>query len=502
MEITKPQILVYNTHIEIFPYIKGSRPELEKKFCKYNYMAKMKRYVPIAMMCTDYHSHHKLYLPRGVNVKLLEKEFNTFATDCTDNRIDKTFRLTRDNEIPIDPTGTPRNRIQEEAIDFLTGENNYQSSNMYTQLGLNLDTGDGKTFCTISAIAKLNLRAIIIVHKNILKKQWIEEFLNMTDISEEAIMDIEGSKQIKDLMEHHDYTEAKIFVTTHQTLQSFASSDKNEGWENVRKFFDWLHVGVKVIDEMHKYFENSLRIDFFSNTPKTFYLTATFGRGDSTEKKIFKMAYSSMLRYGEQTIYYEEKRKHINFVIVYFHSKTDYPYEPDVEGQFGFSSYKYIDYELLRSNGAIYRVIEEILKKTENINGRILLISPKIESVELLASKVDEMTDKMVGIVHSGQSEEENEIGRKRDIISSTIKSVGEGDNLKGLRIIINTEPIGSDNLIDQLRGRLREYSEDEETFFFHLVDTSVDKSLKYLKQIMPVMKKKCKSILSMRMEV
>ena len=125
-----------------------------------------------------------------------------------------------------------------------------------------------------------------------------------------------------------------------------------------------------------------------------------------------------------------------------------------------------------------------------------MIISPKIESVELIASEVRKTTNKSVGTVHSKNSLDENHESFNCDIISSTIKSIGEGDDIKGLRVLINLEPIASRLLADQLRGRLREYSKDEDTYMFYPIDTSIKESTEFLKRIMPVMKKKCKEII------
>ena len=106
------------------------------------------------------------------------------------------------------------------------------------------------------------------------------------------------------------------------------------------------------------------------------------------------------------------------------------------------------------------KVIKKIIDRTENLEGKILITSPKIESVELIANELKYETDKSIGIVHSKFTADENRDTIKySDIISSTIKGIGEGDDIKGLRVLINTEPIGSKVLVDQLRGRLREYS-------------------------------------------
>ena len=66
---------------------------------------------------------------------------------------------------------------------------------------------------------------------------------------------------------------------------------------------------------------------------------------------------------------------------------------------------------------------------------------------------------------------------------------------MKGLRVLINLDPIGSRNLADQLRGRLREYSKEDDTFLFYPVDLGFLECGELFKRILPIMKRKCKSI-------
>ena len=60
--------------------------------------------------------------------------------------------------------------------------------------------------------------------------------------------------------------------------------------------------------------------------------------------------------------------------------------------------------------------------------------------------------------------------------------------------------PIGSKPLADQLRGRLREYAPDKDTYLFYPVDTAISKINELYKRILPVMKKKCKEIIETEM--
>lgn len=471
-------IQVLYSHVEVFPYKQGDQPRLEKMFSRYDTITH--RYVPIGY----YIENDILYLPRGVNITLLQKLFNSVPA-----YIHEPDKFTKFEAHPI--LLEPRSKIQLEAIDFLTHQGNFKKGMYCSQLGLNLDTGDGKTYCMLNAILQIRKKAIIITHKQKLKEQWIETALRISDVDVSELCDITGSEMMDLLIDGK--ISANIYFVNHQTISSYA---RIHGWQAVHEFFKKIEVGVKVVDESHKFFENSLMIDYFSNIETSYYLTATFTRSDYKESYIFKNAYSNMYRFGEETMDYEEKRKHIIFIVVYYHSTPTLQQKSKITTNHGFSSYRYIDYALGEETQSMMRVLEEILRKTNNVDGKTLIISPKIESVEYIASEVRKLTNKSVGTVHSKNTLDENHESFNCDIISSTIKSIGEGDDIKGLRILINLEPIASRLLADQLRGRLREYSKDEDTYMFYPVDTSIKECTDFLKRVMPVMKRKCKEII------
>lgn len=481
-------IKVYHSHIEVYPYIEGECPQIEKMYSKWDDVCH--QYIRIAYFVFE----DVLYLPRGTSLSQLSHLFNT--TPILVNKSDPAHKISK----PIEMLYEPRDRIQSESIDFLTCSGVFTKGLQHSQFGLNLDTGAGKTFCMISGIAKLGLKAMIITHKSNLKKQWMNEFIDKSNISENAIMDIDGSSDMEAIMRGEKT--ADIYVVNHQTLTSFA---RLNSWDKLRLFFKKTGVGIKVIDEAHKYFQNSLMIDFFSDIKMSYYLTATFSRSDPKEIRIFQKAYSSLYRFGEETLNYEEVRKHIVLCVVMYRSQPDYSaVKRIVNGAYGFNSYRYIDYTLKQdSNHTMMKVIKKIIDRVENLEGKILITSPKIESVEMIANELKYETDKTVAAVHSKFSGEENrETIKTADIISSTIKGIGEGDDIKGLRVLINTEPIGSKTLVDQLRGRLREYSKDEDTYMFYLIDTSIGYTYEMFKRVKSVFDKKCKEIIMMRMDV
>ena len=474
------EIRVFHTHIEVYPYTEGDSTKIENMFSYYD-KQKRKR-IPLGY----YILNDTLYLPRGTSSIVLSDEFR--SSPLIMSQPDK-FEKIKYGEAKF----APKSIMQEHALAFLCSKDQFSYTSRYSQFGLNLQTGDGKTYSAISAILYYKLKSIIITHQEKIKVQWIDSFNNMTTFPMENLVNVTGTEVMDEIMA--DKVEGEIYLVNHQTIEAYARAN---GWEEVRRFFIKIKCGIKVVDEAHKFFEDTMMIDNFSNCYKSFYLTATYGRS-STSNSIYFRAFSSLVRFGEETLSYKEKRKHTNFVITYFTSVPELGILPRLETYYGFSEYRYIDYELNDANNAILKALKTIINKTSHMEGKTIIFSPKIDSVEAIANYVKTITDKKVGILHSKSEEDTKEVS-EYDIISTTVKSAGEGVDIKGLRIIICLEPIASPNLADQVRGRLREYSKDEDTFMFYLADTTVETTVRYVNYILPVMKRTCKEIMTIRL--
>lgn len=479
------EIRVFHTHIEVYPYHMGDNFNFEKSLSKWvEKTSKYGCYEPVGF----YVENDILYLPRGINLSQLASLFR--ATPTMMHSCDYNEKIQKAN-----CTCVPRDKTQELTLDFLLCKNDFTKGNLYSQFGLNLDTGDGKTCCMVMGIMQMKYKAIIITHKTRIKEQWMDTFRQFTDVDEERLCDIDGSDTIKQIMT--DKKEADFYFVNHQTLQSYA---RDNGWIAVRNLFQKLKVGVKVIDEAHKFFRNTLMIDFFSDVHKTFYLTATFTRSDPREVSIYKKAFASVYKFGEDIEKYVEKRRHIVFIAMFYQSKPVYGEAPSVSTLKGFSSYKYIDYELKQEpKRTLLRVLNKALNSVSKLRGRTLILSPKIETVDMIADYVKDRTDKSVGTIHSKNKQAENEENFTKDIISSTIGSIGEGDNVKGLRNVICLEPIGSKSLLSQVVGRLREFSKEDDTFFIYPIDMTLKEPYELYKRTKSVLKHKCKEIIEMK---
>ena len=442
---------VFNTHIEMYPYKKDDLPVIEDMYTATDKFSGNE--FPCGYMIED----GKLYLPRGTSISKLERiteEKPNFITES-----DPYQEMSRQHYSLYDP----RNNVQEESIKFLTSEGK--------QLGLNLSTGVGKTFCVAYSSTKLNLKTLIITPNEALKQQWISTYHKMFDYRPKDLMNIAGSNIMEAILEDN-VDPADVYFVNHQTLRSFLSS--HNGYM-LHKFFKKLNVGIKVYDESHMEFANILLMDFFSNTDRTWYLTATFDRSDKTESACFKRAFNSVSTYGEM----ESKqmiRKHVIYHVVNINSMISPKDRATVMGWNGMSSISYGKYAFFTDqNQTAYKTILDILNKTKDVEGKTLIFIPLIDAVDEVVKKLKiDFPDKSISAYHSRLSADEKKSAEKKDIIVSTIKSCGTGRDIPGLRCVICAEPIASKVVAEQMIGRLRPYAEDKDTYFFDIVDVCI----------------------------
>lgn len=451
---------VYITHIEVSPYKKGQCEALENQL-SINVPLNAERHIyekkPIAYFIMD----DVLYIPRGISLSNLRLWFQADPVIHKDH--DKEARL---------PGGVgllpPKSLIQADAMDFLSGEGQYAYTMKYPQLGINLKTGEGKTYAAVFSILKLGLRAIVITHRRVIRYNWCKTFIKKTDLGEENLWEISTSEEMDAII--NGELDKSIYIINHALIYTYAATN---GWLKVREFFKATKAGIKVIDEAHKYFHNILMIDYFSNVGRNWYITATFGRtGD--ELGVYKRAFASMLRYVQDSN--SGTRKHTKVYIIYYRSQSVYGYVPNLtnRGNGWFSVYKFSDYEFNKTHGELIDAIDTLIMNCKHLEGRALITVPKISVTENLAKHVIERFSLDAGAINSHHTADENLDTQSKEAIVTTIKSLGEGANIKHLRYIINTEPIGNTSTAEQLLGRLREYDEIHDTYFFHLVDLSV----------------------------
>ena len=442
---------VYNTHMEVYPYEKDDIPMIEDMYTATD------KFTGDGFPCGYMIDNGKLFLPRGTSISKLENLLDIKANFVKES---DTYEMM---DHPHSSLFDPRDNLQEQSIEFLKEDSK--------QLGLNLRMGLGKTFCVAYASTELKIKTIVITPNEGIKQQWINTYNKMFDYRPKHLMNIAGSNVIDAIMEDN-VDPADVYFVNHATLRNYITA--NNGFM-LHQFFKKLKVGIKVYDESHMEFANILMIDFFSNTDRTWYLTATFDRSEKTESACFKRAFQSVTTYGE--IQSEEViKKHVVYHVVNINSRIEPKAKAKLMGYPGMTAPKYGNYAIFEDkNDTLYKTILNILDKTKNMEGKTLIFVPSIDGVDEVVKRLKkDFMYKSVGAYHSRISKDEKESAEKKDIIVSTIKSCGTGKDIPGLRSVICAEPVASKVVTSQVVGRLRPYAKNKDTYFWDIVDRSI----------------------------
>lgn len=471
------EIVLNNTSIDIYDYKPGDCEELEKSLSVWN--SSYYRYEPRGLVYDE--EKEILTVPRGIDVSFLSSKLKCpIRTNINYNEYDK---------IKVKLKTEPRNETQIKSIGFLTGEGNFKYTKEYSQQTLNLDTGEGKTYCVIASLCLLKCKTIIITHTENVKEQWIKSINKFTNIDMRRVCDIHGSKILEDLESDEDLVNSyDIFMVNHGTIQQYA---KKHDWKTLNYLFKRLKIGIKIFDEAHLHFKSILNVDLHTNVYKTFYITATFERTDIGEDKVFRLCFKNIAKFGYETR--GDKRKHIKYVAVMFDSKPNMEDKMSIRGPKGFDRHAYVDYEI--EKGVIFDVIQYVMDTFGKIDGKCMILSSKINSSEVIADKVREWyPDKDLKVFHSKMSKKDKEGMKDADIISTTPQSAGTGTDIPGLRYNIMCEPYNAKITAQQVCGRLREIPE-EYTYHIELIDVGFPKVKEMYKNRLKVFKEKCYSV-------
>lgn len=470
----------YNTHYIIENYNKGDCPKIEADLSIWN---------PTYYRREEYfyydETEKKLYLPRGYDINIVSAQTGKPVTFVPNYRPKVKYHFNTGNP--------PRDDYQREMIRYLSAQGEYKNLMNTSQQVLSLPTRSGKTYCTIAAAGLLESRALVIVNRDLLREQWADEICDHTNLTMKNIILIKSS----DFFANWNTTGSRIylhrnsyiFITTHRTIHN---AIKLYGMSSIDKTLKDLSIGIKIIDEAHIEFQNTLLTDYATNVWKTFYLTATFARSDDKEDRIFQKSFNQVVKIAKKN---PEREKTVRLFMVSFRTKSNSAQEQAICYQkMGFSRYNYIDYEL--KNGKIDRVVSFILKlviEEKKLEGKILILSSKTDTCDHFKELVEDLFPSFSVCSHHSKSKIED--FREYGVICATPQMVGTGATIPKLRVVINTEPTSSTVNVVQIFGRLDIYAPGMDTYYFMIMDTGFLKVKKMFNKIKNVLKFHAKKI-------
>lgn len=483
------KIIVKHTRIEINNYEIGDCPKLEYFFTifdpvTHNYFLKG----------IEYDEERKiLILPRGLDVGWLEHTLNGDA--ILDTNYDEFDYVCE----PIMIKYTPRDNEQKEALRFILGKAEYHNNSQKSQLGINLNTGKGKTYITVMAISYWLVRSMVIANTKGIINQWRDKILEYTDIKPREIYIIEGSSSIDKLF-NRDIGQYKIYLASHATIKSYGD---RYGWDKITELFKYLKIGIKVYDEAHQNFDNILKIDFHTNTYKNLYLTATPKRSAQNEDQIYQLAFKNMPKID---LFKEDSDPHTQYMAIHFNSKPSPTIISKCKNKFGFNRLAYIDWVIdnERFLDFAYILMDKVFNLTKDGSKALIYIGTN-KAIGKFYNYLLQVYPKYandIGIYTSIIPEDQKQYQLEKRIILSTTKSCGAAIDIYGLKVtVVLAEPFRSEVLTRQTLGRTRANN----TFYIDCIDDGFFYCKSYFNSKKPIFNKyatKCTNIIMNDIEI
>ena len=444
------EIIVRRTSIMIKDY--QTNASLEKSFSVYDKLRH--QYTPKGRFYDE--ESGIMYIPRGINVGWIEHLFEQ------NSEIDESFDPI-DQVNPIMIKYLPRDEVQGKALDFIIGNNDYIANRHKPQLSVNLNTGVGKTYVSIAAASFMCVRTIMITASINWIHQWKDRILEYTDTTKDEIYILTGASSIEKLYSgFHDISKIKFILASHSTLQSYAS---RYGWEAITDLFKFVKVGLKIYDEAHLNFDNICMIDFFTNTYKTIYLTATPARSDRGENFVYQKYIKCIPKID---LFNADTDPHTKVIALHYNSR---PTPMDMQkcmNQYGFNRLAYADYIL--QSPIFFELLYVLFDMIKHMN-KVLIYIAKIDTIEAIYAWIQTYLPYIasdVGIYNSTIPKELKQAQLDKRFILTTTKSCGAAMDIHGLKCtIVLAEPFGSEVLTRQTLGRTR----DANTYYIDVVD-------------------------------
>ena len=468
------KIIVKNSHIEIHEYNMGDCRALEGSFALYDIISHSYYYLGL-----HYDEENKiLYVPRGIDIWRLEKWFGCDA--YVDHYYDDCRRM---DDITI--KSLPRDERQKETLRFMLGQDEYSNNKYKSQLCVNLNTGVGKTYVSTFTMAYESVASMVITYSKSLLKQWADKIIEYTNIAKKDIYMISGSNTIHMIL-NGKHNPKKIYLATHSTIKSYGDQ---YGWDKIGELFKLLGIGIKIFDEAHQNFANTIMIDFFTNTWKTYYVTATLMRSDKNENIIYNL-YTKNIPKIE--LFDKESDPHTKYLALLYNSKATGYEISNCKNQYGLNRVKYVN--LMRKKERFWQMFDITFDFITKLGGKSLIC---IATNDAICDVYDYIMENypnyknQIGVYTSLVNKDKEDQLRK-PIILTTTKSAGTGMDIKGLKsITILLEPFKSPVLARQTLGRCR----DSNTWYIELVDLAFPQTRKYYYEKLPVFEKYALSV-------
>lgn len=418
-----------------------------------------------------------LFLHKGVDLQYIQRLLLNMEVSY------KLYDPYRPMKFEYEEIIAPRDDDQVDVINFIAGINHHSSNINDSQLFLVKKPGFGKTYCSGVGLCKYKTKTLIIMHRDSLRTQWLNSLYNMSGLSSNEVHEISSSEELYNIAHNKHHFDYDVYLMTHATFR--AGMKRINSMKVAMNITKNLGIGMKIIDEAHLEFRDTILMDMVFNVKRNLYLTATDGRSSKDENSIFRHVFSSATYYKPSSFLTGEgPKKWVNYTSVAVNTKCNpniYRYR--VAGGRGMNPASYgkwvIQYDKHNTHfKCCYDILKMIYEKDQY--AKVLLFMPLIDLCDecayflkrKLSYDLNFQYELDIRTINSKNSKKDNDYAKNADVIVTTIGSCGTGTDIPGITAIISCSPYVSKITAEQVFGRIRYCGKICD--YYDIYDTSV----------------------------
>jgi superfamily II DNA or RNA helicase len=363
-----------------------------------------------------------------------------------------------------------------------------------------LQTGKGKTAVALFSIAELNQRTLIVLKPGYIVK-WVEDIQNITMCGLEDIITVQGSDQLRGLLElaHTKELKAKFIIISNKTYQNWIKQYETDrfslpdlGYHCMPdQLCEYLDVGIKLTDEIHQDFHLNFKIDLYTNVPLSISLSATLTNHDPFMMRMYQIAYPNSIRLDAGVL-----DKYIDAIAVnYTFNDIDRIRTTD----FGNTMYSHHAFEksILKNfkiKYSYFKMIKNILEEgfisDYKAGEKAIVFCISISMIEELTEYLAEEYPDLKVVKYVAGDNYDDLINA--DIRVSSIQNAGTAVDMPDLKTTVQTISVNSAQANIQTLGRLRK--RDGAVRFYYTYCPKLQKQQLYHIQRKEMLLERCRS--------
>ena len=461
------EIVLRHGHIAITNYKMGDNVNFEHSLSKWDKM----RYRYILMGGYYVKKLREFRINRGYDLGRLKWFFPNH-----------TFRIDNDafpsDTVDVKLMVPPKDDFQRVAITFMACQGEYKKNSYYTQQLIEATCGSGKTFCAVASSAVWSGGCIVFIPIGKLLVQWRDAFTTFTSIKKNEIMIVKGSDKCEKIR-NGECSGIKIFLMSTDTFNSY--HDRYGDLKTI-EMLRATRAHVKIVDEVHRDMGICSKIEALSNFHINYYMSASPGRADRFEDKIFEISFTNTPKFGYD--FQHESEKHINIIIKKYvfdptNNQVRQMYNPRI-GLNGKSYEKVLTTaipEQRRSFDDSLRIMFQWSKPILDKGNKILVLTNTIAGTEYVKMIADAFFPGEVSTYYSSKSKEERKKALEKTVIVATEGSLGTRADNKGIQHVYNIITYSNKIGATQYPGRGRKIDDDTPIVYVEFVNMEYRKT-------------------------